>query len=375
MKNIITTKRIKIIFTLAVIMLAFFSAPRLAEAIAVKSVSYAREQVNQIIGQSGAESGNNARLLAQQTGGGGGGSGAGNNSTTATQKDSELILTILQILTLILDAIGRIIWPIVFLSGALMENDIIFGGAMGEKLHLMWVQIRNIVNLIFVILLVGIAIYNISGFASERFQIKQILPKIIIGLILVNFSYMIATVVLDAIGVGTNAMFGLPINIVETPNINDEAMKDLCASISYTNKSGKLQGLGQTGQNLLEGQGLCDKSGQATKNLKEFLNHWSPHGATIIMAVELMNMTQLQKAVLHQEITLSNLTINTIFAIVMFLVYGVAFIVLFIVLLGRAIIVWLAIVLSPLLIFCLLILCKKQAVIYKELLKRRSQPL
>ncbi|KKQ67720.1 MAG: Filamentous hemagglutinin family outer membrane protein [Candidatus Peregrinibacteria bacterium GW2011_GWF2_38_29] len=280
----------------------------------------------------------------------------------------KLLLDIMKILSIILQLLARLLWPILFLCGALMENDIIFGGAMGERLHEVWIQIRNIANLLFVLMLVGTAIYNISGFASEKLQLKQMLPKIIMGLILVNFSYMISTVALDAISVGTTAMFGLPRAIgismqddTGVLKISDDVQNSLCTAISSAGKmesetlSGKANKAAEEISKSAQ-KAFCVKDPKdpnkliASPTLQGFISDWAPHSATIIMAVEFMHMQDLQNAVMGSNLTLSSLTINMLFSIVMFFIYGMAFVILFIVLLMRAITVWLAIVLSPLLV-------------------------
>ncbi|MBI5152781.1 hypothetical protein HZA39_04555, partial [Candidatus Peregrinibacteria bacterium] len=365
MKNIFSKSRLKIILVLGTILLGFFAAPKIADAVAVKSASYARTQIEKIMGETAG-----GRLLAvgdtdvtscppgekwdaklaiciSETQ-----KAAGTTGAKATTTTDDVAMIIAGVLSLILNVIARIIWPIVFLTGALMENDIIFSGAMGIKLHDMWIQMRNIVNLLFVVVLVGVAIYNLTGFASEKFQIKQILPKIILGLVLVNFSYMIATVALDAISVGTNAMFGLPVTVGVNSTITKDVEKDICDATGYkiTGATGSKteKALGKQGEALTEelNKQLC-VNGEPAPGLDSFVGSWRPHSAAVIMAVELMNMQNLQKAVLGKDLNISGLTINIIFAIVMFLVYGISSIVLFIILLGRAIVVWLAVVLSP----------------------------
>lgn len=362
MKKRFNKNRIKIAIILGVILIGFFIAPIAANALAQTSAGAIKTQIDKIIGEENS----GARLIAVDDPKKPEEKKADVKKPPTSIETSEgvnILLSFMKILSVVLRVIAAIIWPIVFLTGALMENDIIFGGGMGIVLRDMWVQIRNIVNLIFVILLVGIALYNITGIASEQFQLKQALPKIIMGLILVNFSYMIATVALDVIGVGTSAMFGLPRSIEETlikeDKFTEKEQISLCKSIStpveFTKKEQKTMGI-PGGKDVtvelpkeLKGT-MCKPDGTPTDTLKDFLEGWSPHGASVIMAVKLMHMSDLQTAVLGADLTVSSLTINMIFSVVMFLVYGLAYILLFIVLLGRAIVIWLGIVLSPLIV-------------------------
>ena len=65
---------------------------------------------------------------------------------------------------------------------------------MEERLLLIWVNVRNIVNILFVFILLAIAFYNVVG-AGDNYHIKRT-PKFIIALIAVNFTYIAAKVVL-----------------------------------------------------------------------------------------------------------------------------------------------------------------------------------
>ncbi len=109
-------------------------------------------------------------------------------------------------------ALNRLIWPILTLIGGLMDNSLLFGNGMEEKLRDIWIPIRNLVNILFVIVLVGIALYNVLGLGDEngQYSIKSALPKIIIGIIAINFSFLAIKVFLDTINVLTVSVFALP---------------------------------------------------------------------------------------------------------------------------------------------------------------------
>ncbi|MFA6550479.1 MAG: hypothetical protein WCT36_03945, partial [Candidatus Gracilibacteria bacterium] len=361
MLKLLNKKRLKVGLAIATLLFCIFIIPKAADVLAYNSANLVKTQIDNVIGNTDG----NARLIA--VGETPAPAAVKKPAVVETDEMVKLLLDIMKILSIVLQLLARLLWPIIFLCGALMENDIIFGGAMGERLHEVWIQIRNIANLAFVLLLVGTAIYNISGFASEKFQLKQMLPKIIMGLILVNFSYMISTVILDATSVGTTAMFGLPRAIgIEMTNSDTGAMKiganvqdSLCKAISSSGKmqsetmSGKAEKIaGGIEKELQNAYCKDDGTGKlvASETLQQFIGDWAPHSATIIMAVEFMHMQDLQNAVMGSELTLSSLSINMLFSIVMFVIYGMAFVILFIVLLTRAITVWLAIILSPLLV-------------------------
>ncbi|KKQ70441.1 MAG: hypothetical protein UT33_C0015G0032 [Candidatus Peregrinibacteria bacterium GW2011_GWC2_39_14] len=366
MLKLFNKNRLKAGLVIASLLFCIFIIPAAADVLAYSSANLVKGEVSRMIAQTGTPPAVAPAVKPPAEG------TSVIPKTVEVEESVKLLLDIMKILSIVLQLLARLLWPILFFCGALMENDIIFGGAMGERLHDVWIQIRNIANLLFVLMLVGTAIYNISGFASEKLQLKQMLPKIIMGLILVNFSYMISTVALDAISVGTTAMFGLPraIGIAMTDsvgspiNITDAAQNNLCLAFTSAGKLGS-ETLKEAGAAIKKVGDEMSKKMQnaycepdkahpgkfvASQKLQAFIGEWAPHSATIIMAVQFMHMQDLQNVAMGNELTLSSLMINMLFSMVMFFIYGMAFVILFIVLLMRAITVWLVIVLSPLLV-------------------------
>lgn len=113
--------------------------------------------------------------------------------------------------------INRVIWPVLMFSGIFLDSNILFGSGMEEQLRAIWVPMRNLTNIIFVLILVGIALYNVLGLGEEsgNYSLKSILPRIVVGLIAVNFSFLGIKVFLDGVGVMTTAVFALPDQVSE----------------------------------------------------------------------------------------------------------------------------------------------------------------
>lgn len=158
--------------------------------------------------------------------------------TTAAKTD-EGTLKVMSFLIKIQSILNRAIWPVLVMIGGLMDNSLLFGNGMEERLREIWIPIRNIVNILFVIALVAIALYNVLGVGDENsnYSIKAILPKIIIGIIVVNFSFLGIKVFLDGINVLTSAIFALPNQVgqgiaLDPNNPNDqELIQKACRSI------------------------------------------------------------------------------------------------------------------------------------------------
>ena len=110
--------------------------------------------------------------------------------------------------------------------GKLLGTDLLTGEAAMQAITPMWVWVRNLTNILFVIVLVGLAFSNLySSFAKEgggNWTIKDKLPKVIIALVAINFSLLGFKVVIDAVNVGTVAILGIADSRLDTDNSNLE---------------------------------------------------------------------------------------------------------------------------------------------------------
>ena len=266
---------------------------------------------------------------------------------TLSQGARSLLLRFSDLLSVVLKMLNYLLWPILMMIGALMDNSIIFGGGMEDRLLQIWSQIRNIVNLLFVVILVGMALYNVLGIGEEgNYTIKKILPKFIIALIVVNFTFIGSKVILDAANVATNAVFALPNSVEEEFNLTriDQLEEAVC---------GHLEDAGAYGSSInLQGEGeysMCADDNTFTTNARQFFQRLSSNNIALVMAV---NLGQIHEGIkvselVKQEPSITNLTINILFSIIIYIVYAISFIALFIVLLVRVVVLWLIIALSP----------------------------
>ena len=97
-------------------------------------------------------------------------------------------------------------WPsyyLVYFAGTLFDTAIVFsisGQAMDTSANSMiavgWTTIRDLINLFFIFILLYAAISTILQYGN--FQLKNVLAKIIIAALLINFSLMIGKMVIDA---------------------------------------------------------------------------------------------------------------------------------------------------------------------------------
>jgi hypothetical protein len=116
--------------------------------------------------------------------------------------------------------IHHVFYPLInffaFHTGNFLGNDYIFEGKMGEMLNKIWVVSRNIVNIVFVIILLYFALKQIIPGKEAEGGVKGKLINIALLLIAVNFSWLATKVVLDAANVTTNIAFSLPSGVAST---------------------------------------------------------------------------------------------------------------------------------------------------------------
>jgi hypothetical protein len=323
--------------------------------------------------------------------------------TGSSQTAQEAISKLIAVIKAVEETLNKMLWPILFLIGGLLENDILFGGGMEQRLYDIWVPIRNIVNIIFVLTLVGLALYSVLGINSEnsQYSIKTMLPKLIAGIIAVNFSFIGMKVFLDTVSVLTSAIFAIPAQIEETsaPVLgNDSPMKTqaFCKEVyGITTKKGvqiknfdevlthqallelakqygipttyKVETIKDVGTSLpgksgerftaeldrLKTLGLCATSGDGdrfslSKHGEEYFRKYRSSNAALAMAINMGEVMFYDGAGSSLGSgSYESLAVNAIFSLLLYIVYGISFGVLFIVLLARLIVLWLGIALSP----------------------------
>ena len=92
-----------------------------------------------------------------------------------------------------------ILTPFLILCGWLLTPDWVFGEVFGLRpvLHSLWVLVSNIVYIIFAFLLVAMAFMNIFAGEKNTWAIKAKLPKLIIGVISVPFTWFFVSAIIS----------------------------------------------------------------------------------------------------------------------------------------------------------------------------------
>ena len=267
--------------------------------------------------------------------------------------------SVFKFFSVLLTALQAVLWPILLLLGGLLNNDLLFSGGMETMLLNIWSAIRDFVNILFVLGLLFIAIYNILGLAKDEYSIPKILPSIAIALIAVNFSFLMCKVVLDVVNVTTTAIFAVPLaqeslaKYKEDPSQLPILQQKICGDITQI-QSLDAQNMKNPFCTTDPAQGGKPASGSTPATVvlsqyaKDFFSTFNSRNAALVMAIELMGITDMNKLPVDNVKNISNLTINIIFSLIFFVIYATAFVALFVAMLVRVVVLWISIALMPL---------------------------
>lgn len=98
-----------------------------------------------------------------------------------------------------LNVMYALLTPMLMLAGWLLTPDWVFGEIFGLRpvFHNLWILISNIVYVIFAFLLVAMAFMNIFGHEGNTWAIRAKLPRLIIGVISVPFTWLFVSAVVS----------------------------------------------------------------------------------------------------------------------------------------------------------------------------------
>ena len=309
-------------------------------------------------------------------------------------EESDTVKSMAELANLVVKFLNTLLWPLLIIIGDLLDVDMITGPGMEERLIAIWVEMRNLVNIAIALVLVVVAFYNVLGLGGGEGElaIKTALPKIVLGLILVNFTYVGGKVILDVANVGTTIAFALP-QIMEQSSDSQFQVDDQLDSFKeavcypavtklnngtkddesddceyqsyYTKTNAPIQTklfceLIETGTEATttEAPTTCsavekrdpgkDEYGGIRESLESlYLKDLNKNNIAIVMAVNMGSLGSLELFKAGAVENFTDLTVNSIFALVMYAVFAVSYIVLAAVLVVRLVVLWLALALSP----------------------------
>ncbi len=131
----------------------------------------------------------------------------------------ETLNLIVQLLNALITMMAFITGPLLMLAWWLLTPDWTYWDVfwLRDVLHSLWVLVSNVVYVIFAIMLVVIAFVSIIH-ENKNFWIKENLPKILVWILMVPFSWFIVSGTLSITNVLTASIITLPYDIIQ--NIN-----------------------------------------------------------------------------------------------------------------------------------------------------------
>lgn len=329
---------------------------------------------------------------------------AGQIATPPAPQDSKLLSEVINLIIVVEKLLLSLNLPVVMIIGKLLSNDWVYlNGEIGQVLNNLWILIRNLINIAFVAVLVVVAFMAVLGIGGDKsnFAIKSILPKAVIALILVNFSFLVGKLLLDAGNLATTASFSIvqevgPTIIGQGENDiykdfvvcwNVDNSRNISSSGSSNTSSTKSQkcltdkfilGFGKEEVQKIQTEYKIDDNGKSTdaNNLnvdvtispqKDFiygfagtslgdkglsLSLFNARNAMFIYSYNIFRLAELTKVVEENRgsvTTISALGINVILSIIMagmILLLNIAMLIAFTV---RMVLIWLLLVFSPIL--------------------------
>jgi hypothetical protein len=136
----------------------------------------------------------------------------GDMSADVKQKIAEFASLIISVFTPIIAVMIKLI-------ESLLSDDYIMGTSGGETkiaqvLYELWIVFRDVMNYLFIVILLFFAFMNvvsaIPGVGGDNYQLKTVLPKMILAIVVINLTWFGARVVFDVVDVSTRIVFGLP---------------------------------------------------------------------------------------------------------------------------------------------------------------------
>lgn len=287
------------------------------------------------------------------------------HAADAAETSETVEQSIAKLLSIVMEFLNMLLWPFLIIIGDLMDTDLILGPGMEERLKGIWIPVRDLVNIAFAVVLLIVAFYNVLGLGGGEgdLALKTALPKIVLGLVLVNFTFIAGKVVLDLVNVATTAAFALPelaatddspydfSKVTEefTVNVCYKSYEESTSEPTYWNED-------TDGDNVpIYTRLFCQKNESTADydaldpNLQaKYFTNLNANNVGLVMAVNMGGLGSLSLLKDEGITSFSDLSISIMFAVMMYLVFAISYLVLGIVLLTRLIVLWIALALSPL---------------------------
>lgn len=160
-----------------------------------------------------------------------------------------------------INGIGWIICPVLTFLGSL--NDQLYGyvsnvletnptlvstktsSGVENPTYTIWQQIQSIANIAFIIVFLIIIFSQLTGSGVSNYGVKKLLPRLIVGVILVNISFYISQIAVDLSNILGGSLYGMFNNITSLTTTNANISSDATGNaLGWTAIVGTIIGLG-----------------------------------------------------------------------------------------------------------------------------------
>lgn len=258
-----------------------------------------------------------------------------------------------QLLSVFINILLFIAMKMMELGGKVMGTEWITGDEPMQTIKPMWVIVRNLTNVGFVVVLVFLAFSNLFSSFGEggNWTIKDKLPKVIIALVAINFSLLGFKVVIDAVNVGTVTI----LSITDTTHkaLDAQTVNDLLNEYKINEDGDKCASESSDCLSFTQwiNRAVCTSEQDCLFKLNEEaqIDDSASNNLFLAFGVHFQDLKSLPR--LAEKVkSWSEVTSAVLFSFILSLAYIVAFIAVFVALLSRMVILWIFMVFSPLLV-------------------------
>lgn len=138
-----------------------------------------------------------------------------NTCQDETKGASWVLCTAFELVTNASDTVYGLIEGLLVVEPLSTETD--------SAVYKVWDYMRGFTNIIFVIFLIIVIYSQITGLGINNYGVKRILPRLIIAVILVNLSYIICAILVDASNIIGNGISGIFETIINDTGLSGSA--------------------------------------------------------------------------------------------------------------------------------------------------------
>ena len=271
--------------------------------------------------------------------------------------DNELIKKIETFSSWLLQWVGVLLGLATYLATMFLSPEWINGSIFGLDKYFkdVWILVSNVVYFVFAFVLIWIAFMNIIWKSDDQYQLKQALPKFIIWVIMVPFSWFLVQFILSISAILTVASLSLPF---DTFPKHEAAFDDINVPIACTLDLKSIWTDATTATST-DWYIYCEEWN--TISVTELI--WSDHGAvdSIFWIISIYTywilsfdaIDDLDKSVASADTTknvsktLWDVIVKILFDVLFVLIYAILMITLWLVLMIRGIYIWIYTMMSP----------------------------